>query len=64
MGWDDYMHMPVHAFLAIGNILAKQLKDEAEKEEEAQKGYSSQIPSIPNLPNLSSFTSGLNITHF
>ena len=30
MGWDDYMHMPVHAFLAIGNILAKQLKDEAD----------------------------------
>lgn len=64
MSWNDFVHMPTHIFLALGNILSNQLKKEEESENEQSKtysqNYSNNIPNI-SLPDLSSIKSQLGV---
>lgn len=64
MSWNDFIHMPTHIFLALGNILSNQLKKEEEYEKEQSKtysqSYSSSVPNM-NLPDLNIIKSQLGI---
>lgn len=64
MGWNDFIHMPTHIFLALGNILSNQLKKEDEAEKEQSKtysqSYSNNIPNM-NIPDLSNIKSQLGL---
>lgn len=57
--------MSVHNFLAMSNILAKQLKEEREAEEEENRRWENSLPNInnsmPNFSSLSSMMSGFGI---
>lgn len=50
------MKMPVHMFISLGNILAKQFKDEAENQEKQQNEAMSNMPNIRQFTDLSSIS--------
>ena len=53
--------MPVHVFISLGNILATQFKEEAEKQKQEQENANRSAPSFNNLPNVSNILSNFNI---
>lgn len=65
------MKMPVHMFIALGNILANQFKKEAEDQQQQQESATADMPNLrqfADMSNLSSIASSigsnLNIPNF
>ena len=56
--------MPVHIFISLGNILATQFKEEAEKQKKEQEKSNSNLPNFNSLPNVSNILSNFNVPSF
>lgn len=54
------MHMPVHMFISMSNILATQFQKEEEAQKEAKEKAEMNTPNF-NVPDFSSMLNNLNI---
>lgn len=49
------MKMPVHMFIALGNILAGQFKKESEAQQKQQEEAASSLPNLRQFADISNF---------
>lgn len=55
------MKMPVHMFIALGNILEGQFKKEAEDQQKQQENSMSNLPNLRQFSDIGSIASSLGI---
>lgn len=58
------MHMPVHIFMSLCNVLANQFKEEAEKQKEEQENTMADMPNLRQFSDIGDISSSFSLPNF